>query len=384
MAIVHGSPDEVRAALGRGADVEASEFGGLSPLHKAAFRGDMDACRLLLVQAASANLRDSAGQTPLHAAALQLHSEVLQLLLRRGAEADATDNEGVTPARAATARCHHRVSDAGRVAMCLEHLTRAYEAVCQAHRSPAPLPEERPPNAGSAKALACQEWPEPHFGRFALSEAGPETQLLPAGASSGRWSAEHSLKLASATATPGAREEARPLDMQLWELSSRGASDLATCGMHNERLIVMPDLLRAAFRGDLEEVRVMLRHHADIGERDAAGQTALHCAAVAAYPAITSLLVRHGAGVWVTNAEGVTPVRCAVNRLHSVDDISDLRRLALTIDTLLSAQEREMLQLRQLDLTASSTFCPPSSRCGTAPPRARGGALTQGQRVSTS
>jgi len=293
-AIVQGSTGEVRAALGRGADGGAAEFGGLTPLHKAAFRGDVEVCRTLLgrVAPAAVNLRDSSGQTPLHAAALQLHPDVLQLLLRRGAEADAADHEGLTPARAATARCHKHVGDAGRVAMCLEHLTRTYETQCRV----------------------------------------------------------------SVAASAESSKDAPP-----------GAGDLDMSTMHNGKLIVLAPMLKAAQRGDPEEVRALLRQRADVGETDPAGHTALHLAAVAAQPALISLLLRHAAGVWVTDREGRTPVRCAVNRLHSVHDLLDLRRLALSIDVLLTAQEREMRQLQHQGLALSTPCCPPSLRCGTAP-----------------
>uniref|UniRef100_A0A7S4SKI3 Uncharacterized protein n=1 Tax=Alexandrium monilatum TaxID=311494 RepID=A0A7S4SKI3_9DINO len=363
-AIVHGGAGEVRSALRHGADVEAAEFGGLTPLHKAAFRGDVEVCRALLGQAANVNSRDSTGQSPLHAAALQLHPGVLQLLLRRGAEADAVDHEGLTPARAAAARCHQRAGDVERVAMCLEHLTRAYELGCQACGSPSPVLE--------ANAHQLQE---PYFSHFALTEAAAGSKQRPAASLGGSWcSIDQSWKSVSTAATSSAWEESTlPPAMPPSELVSQrstgaGASDMWT--MSSEKPIVLPSLQKAAFRGDLEQVRTLLRQHADVCEVDRAGETALHAAAVASQPAVISLLLRQGASVWATNQEGVTPVRCAVNRLHSIDDSMDLRRLAFSIDLLLSAQERELRDPRRQAAGAP--------RCGVVPRCSRAGVPAQG------
>jgi len=406
-AVTQGSTTEVLASLRRGANVELSEFGGLTALHKAAFRGDVETCRLLLAQLAAVGQRDSSGQTPLHAAALQLRPDIVLLLLRRRAEVDAQDHEGVTPARAATGRCHRRMDDARRVAMCLEHLTRAYDRRLQALRaaSPSHLGATLGPEACDPEADAQR----PMFGRLVLEEPRPAWA-----SSSSRCSGEPSLKSVStavASCEAAACEESGRVGSPRSELSrtatpsSRGQSMHATGGSrgsryvlassdglgasHEDPMAVMPPLIRAALRGDADQVRAMLRQRANHHVSDGMGATALHMAAVAAQPAIVSLLLRQRADAAAPNKEGLTPLRCAVSGLHVVDvTTADLRRIALTLDTLLTAQEKEIQRLQQ-EVSLSRVAVQDSSgwRCGAeareeAPAAAAAEASPQAQRGS--
>jgi len=67
---------------------------GLTPLHRAANRGDLAAVAALLAKGADVNARALAKQTPLHLAVTQ---EIAQLLLSKGADIEARDRWGCTP-----------------------------------------------------------------------------------------------------------------------------------------------------------------------------------------------------------------------------------------------------------------------------------------------
>lgn len=74
-----------------------------TPLHFAAARGQVSVAQLLLSKEADVNSRDNLGITPLHLAAVQGHLEVVQLLMATGANPNAASVEGRTPLHDAAA-----------------------------------------------------------------------------------------------------------------------------------------------------------------------------------------------------------------------------------------------------------------------------------------
>jgi ankyrin repeat protein len=80
--------------LARGADVDARDKYGRTPLHSAT---TADIADLLLARGADINAKDNRGRTPLHKAAEGGENGKVALLLQRGADVNATDNGGSTP-----------------------------------------------------------------------------------------------------------------------------------------------------------------------------------------------------------------------------------------------------------------------------------------------
>lgn len=66
-------------------------------LHNAAEEGDAVAVRRLIAYGAEVDARDEAGRTPLHVAARGTSAETVGVLLERHADVNARDNEGKTP-----------------------------------------------------------------------------------------------------------------------------------------------------------------------------------------------------------------------------------------------------------------------------------------------
>ena len=106
------SREQVMDLLNRGADPNARNFEGATPLHRAMDRNrwpDID--KDLIKAGADPNARDNVGATPLHYGAANAGTPRVQTLLEAGANPHAQDNEGRTPlhrgyaaGRAGTAR----------------------------------------------------------------------------------------------------------------------------------------------------------------------------------------------------------------------------------------------------------------------------------------
>ncbi len=90
-------PDLLQIVLDAGADPEATDERGRTPLHWAARLGMVDSARLLLARGADPDARDHRGRTPLHDACAAGEGGIIDLLIATGADIDARDGEQMTP-----------------------------------------------------------------------------------------------------------------------------------------------------------------------------------------------------------------------------------------------------------------------------------------------
>lgn len=84
-------------AVALGADVNAPNQNGDTPLHAAAARGYTTIVKDLLDKGAEVSAVNKAGDTPLHNAASRAFTGVIQLLADKGASLEAKNNKGQTP-----------------------------------------------------------------------------------------------------------------------------------------------------------------------------------------------------------------------------------------------------------------------------------------------
>ena len=103
-AVTTGNVDIAQLLLNHGANVNALDDEGWSPLHRAS--RSLDVLELLLEQQADVNILGNDEQTPLYLASQYGELEVARVLLRYGAAVDARDKNGRTPLIAASRLGH--------------------------------------------------------------------------------------------------------------------------------------------------------------------------------------------------------------------------------------------------------------------------------------
>ena len=92
-----GDIKTVKQHLTAGADVNAKNEWGGTPLHYATFGGHKEVVELLIAKGADVNAKDGVGETPLHWASKEGNKEVVELLISKGADVNAKDDVGDTP-----------------------------------------------------------------------------------------------------------------------------------------------------------------------------------------------------------------------------------------------------------------------------------------------
>ena len=97
-AAFHNAVGVAKVLLANGADVNAIDFSGYTPLHIAAIQNSrIDVAAVLLANGANVNAKNRYGGTPLHHTAFLNAYNVAELLLANGANVNAVNSSGETP-----------------------------------------------------------------------------------------------------------------------------------------------------------------------------------------------------------------------------------------------------------------------------------------------
>ena len=94
--------------MAAGADVNAKDENGWTPLHHAATWDSKEIVELLIAKGADVNAKNDDESTPLHYAETK---EVAELLIAKGADVNAKDEDGETPLYYAIARQNPKTAD---------------------------------------------------------------------------------------------------------------------------------------------------------------------------------------------------------------------------------------------------------------------------------
>ena len=155
-AIKAGDVAAVRVALIDGADAEAAETDGTTPLHWAVLADDPAIVSLLLEAGADASARNRYQVPPIALAAVNGNAAITQLLLEAGADPNATLAQGetvlMTAARTGAPDVVRRLLDAGADANAAE----SWRGALQALRVPADRRGSSPASLRSARGRSCR------------------------------------------------------------------------------------------------------------------------------------------------------------------------------------------------------------------------------------
>ncbi len=259
------SAEQVAACLRSGADPDAADNLGPTPLHRASLHATDPAVVAALVEfGADLNARDGDAATPLHHAWGNSNPEVVRELLRLGADPAARDKFG-------------RLAD----------------------------------------PTHCDHWNGWMFGRVAL--APDVARCIESGADprardeNGSTPLHHAIlgrpHERDADYIPGSRRPERAPDLAVVVRLIESGSDPRTSNDHGNT-----PLHFAARAGDQAIARFLLEAGADADARDRQGNSPLHEAAGAGDPAMVTLLLDMGVAVDARGTDGSTPLHQALKR----------------------------------------------------------------------
>jgi len=105
-----GDEQLVKTLLTKGANINATDAEGWTPLHEASVSGHTEIAKLLIEKGAKINARDVDGMTPLLIASVNGQIEIVKLLIQKGAEIDAADNNGTTSLHGASVNGYNDIA----------------------------------------------------------------------------------------------------------------------------------------------------------------------------------------------------------------------------------------------------------------------------------
>lgn len=279
----------VEYLLENGAEVHASDKGGLVPLHNACSYGHYEVTELLVKHGANVNVADLWKFTPLHEAAAKGKYEIVKLLLKHGADSSKKNRDGAMPLDLV------RESDQD-----VADLLRGNAALLDAAKKG---------NLARVQRLVTQE----NINCRDAQGRNSTPLHLAAG--------YNNFEVAEYLLENGA------------DVNAQDKGGLIP--LHN-----------ASSYGHLDIAALLIKHNTVVNATDKWGFTPLHEAAQKGRTQLCALLLAHGADPYMKNQEGQTPIELA-----SADDVKCLLQDAMTsslANQQLSASTNSLISLPQL------------------------------------
>jgi ankyrin repeat protein len=293
-----GYADTVRVLLEYGADVNAKDMVGWSALFWAAFSGRKETLRILVAKGADVKAKDNEGRTALFWAASSGYTDAVRALLAKGASVNAKDTHGWTPIMSA--------ADLGH----LDTVRALLEGGAD--------PNVHGKDGNTAQSLAkkykyddivslLQSSTQAAHGK-GPSDTGP-------GKSGGHPSTTEAAPLRAGPTTTPALSKSELLNQKLLQAAEGGdTAEVLSLIRDGAGVNAIGDtygntaLMEAAARGYTNTVRTLLEKGAEVNAKDKAGRTALMQAAFGGYTDTVQLLLEKGAEVNAADREGWTPL----------------------------------------------------------------------------
>jgi len=318
-AVMANDPRRVSTWLARGADANARDRDGRTPLFEAVLWWKNPAiAELLIGRGADVRARDKDGQTPLYAAAAFGDEAHLCVVLDHGAEIDARDAHGRTPL--------HYAAHLGRGEATTYLVSRGADISLRDHDGRTPLDLLRT----TIRLDPQQEYRWAPLERMLggvvtmkVTEAGPQRGVAD-------WGMLEAL------------QDNDPKRVATWLARGADANFRSEGGR--------TPLFEAALPWKNPAIaELLLAQGADVRARDENGQTPLHVAAFYGGEARVVLFLNHGAEIDARDATGRTPLHCAAS-LGRIEEATSLVSRGADV-SLLDHEGRTPLDLvRDMDL----------------------------------
>ena len=292
----------VKLMLERGADVNARDKDQATPLHYATFMTNLETTRVLLDNGANIHAKNVQGQTPLHivsqseaSGGYKSEPALIELLLSRGADVNARDNDKATPFLLASFNLKHTIT---------EKLLQ-----CGADVNAVNI------HGQNALHLVSQD-PRHGYRRFGTSLV---KLLLVGGVDVNGRDSDRRIPLHLA-AFYGQSDVAEVL---LEYASQVNATDISgytplhqvTLGYHDYKRFGLESWLLKEHPGRVIFLaQRLLESGADVNAQNKKHETPLHLASRLRLHEMARFLLKHGANVDMMNSEGKTPLQLATGR----------------------------------------------------------------------
>ena len=292
---------QVQELLDQGANPNARNFEGATPLHRAMDRNRWsDVDRALLKAGSDPNARDNFGATPLHYAAANASSERVDVLVKAGADPMARDNDGRTPLHRghATGR-----ADTPRVLIDAGADPNARDASGRPAMGGEAVPPERQAEYERTQIRINPPNDEGRTPLHAAARNGSFSEihnLLQAGADPNRRDFDGAAPLHDAAIHLDAPEAVQTLILAGADPNARDADGLTP-------------LHHAVGADQARSVEYLLQANAQVDFQDKDGLTPLHYASSNRSPEIADRLLEAGANTQLRDRRGRTPLDAIQN-----------------------------------------------------------------------
>ncbi|HUU18847.1 MAG TPA: ankyrin repeat domain-containing protein [Sedimentisphaerales bacterium] len=365
-----GQTDVVEYLIAQGADVHAEDIRGETPLQLAASQdhkdvaelliengadvsldivtrlGDMARVKSLIEDGADVNAENISGETPLHTAAATGHSEMAELLIAKGADVNAENRQGETPLKFAADKGHKEIVElliengadvSLHVVARLGDLARVKSLIENGADVNAEEREETPLHAAAAKGhkeiaelliakgadVNAKTWDYPPLSWAVWNEDRDMIKLLVTKGTDVNFVAEDDWPFLHYVVLNNDRELVELLlahgaKLNVKDKRGRTAFRIAVSSGHRDLVEFLvskgaaaPEFHLAAFLGDLDSVTSLVEEGMYVDTKDELGWTPLYWAVSTAQEEVAEFLIGKGADVDVRTKSNSTSLHQA-------------------------------------------------------------------------